>query len=267
MIDNNTYRNFGMLFVDSGAGLSQSSITPRPLGVTKINTNGGKIKDRVWQFTPPEISNSIQTATYINGIADNASGISSLPAGKRSRTSVTEIATNNAIVEEKNNDFKESINICFEDLGQLYADTICMNLTTPRKVKIYDKQEITLNGVTKENFKGITFICIAQSAENATEARALKQKAAQELFQELKDDPQIPNQKFLRENLMHNFGLTEDQIGKAFEVQAQPPQPEGGAPLPNEAPQGSGINVGAPGNPAGPALAQVQQMAQTIRTK
>lgn len=265
MIDNNTYRNFGMLFVGSGSGLKQSSISPRPLGVTAINIPAGsKIKDQVWQFTPPAITEAIQTASYINGIADNASGITSIPAGKKGKTSVTEIATNNAVVEEKNNDFKENINIMFEDLAQLYADTICMNLTTPRKVKIYDREEITLEGVTKANFKGVDFIAIAETAENAGEAKALQQKASQNLFELLKDDPQVPNQKYLRENIMKKFGLTEEQIGKLMTQPEQSPQgvqPQGGEqgaqPLP----------TGNPMNPAGVTQSQTGAMAQSVTQK
>lgn len=267
MIDNNTYRNFGMLFVDSGSGLKQSSITPRPMGVTSVQTNGGKIRDKVWQFTPPEISQSINTAMFINSIADNASGLSSIPAGKRGKSSVTEIATNNAIVEEKNNDFKESILICFEDLAQLYADTIKENLTVPRKVKIYGREELTISGVTKANFKDIDFIVNAMTAENASEAKALKQKAAQELFGELKDDPQVPNQAYLRENLMKMFGMTEEQIGKLFKApEIQPGQAPQGQGMPQGAPQ-DGMPVGNPMNPAGAQLSQTQSMAQanTIR--
>lgn len=264
MIDNNTYRNFGMIFVDSASGLKQSSISPRPLGVTPVNTGGGRIKDKVWQFTPPEISQSINIATYINTIADNASGITSIPAGKKGRTSVTEIASNNAIVEEKNNDFKENINICFEELSKLYADTIKLNLTEPRKVKIYGQEQITLSGITKKNFEGIDFITIAESAENAHEARALQQKAAETLFGELKDDPMVTNQRYLRENLMKKFGLTEEQIGKLFEGPPQMPQPDGGAPQdskPSENTHPGGINVN-PMNPAGAAMSQTQFLAQ-----
>src|ERR1035437_1891200 len=35
-IDNNTYRNFGEMFVSSSSGLKQSSIVPRPNGVTPV---------------------------------------------------------------------------------------------------------------------------------------------------------------------------------------------------------------------------------------
>lgn len=265
MIDNNTYRNFGMLFVDSSSGLKQSSITPRPLGVTPVNTAGGKIRDKVWQFIPPEITQSINTAQFINGIADNASGLSSIPAGSRGKSSVTEIATNNAIVEEKNNDFKENINIMFEDLGQLYADTLKMNLTTPRNVKIYDREEITLEGVTKENFKDVEFIVVAETAENAVEAKALQQKAAESLFMQLKNDPLVPNQPYLRENLMKKYGLNEEQIGKLMK------KPESDATQmvnqtdPNAIPvANANIPTGNVANPVGAELSKTGSLAQSV---
>lgn len=255
-IDNNTYRNFGMMFVDGGSGLSQSAINPRPLGITKINTNGGKIKDRVWQYVPPEISSSMATMNTVNQIADNASGISNFNPTKKGKSSVTEIATNNAVVEEKGNDFKDSILVCFEDLAQLYADSIKMNLTEPRKVKIYGRTEMTLQGVTKANFKGVDFIARAESQETATETKVLRQKAAQSVFEALKDDPQVPGQRFLRENLMKQYGFTEDQIEKAMKQEGgqmgQPQQPQ-------VQPQGGQM----PENPNAPLLGQTQQIAQS----
>jgi hypothetical protein len=76
-IDNNTYRNFGMMFVASSSGLKQSSIVPRPLGVTSVTcAPNEKIQDKVWQFTPPEIGSALVMTQTIKGFADSASGMS-----------------------------------------------------------------------------------------------------------------------------------------------------------------------------------------------
>ena len=273
MIDNNTYRNFGMMFVDSSSGLKQSSISPRPLGITPINTGGGKIRDKVWQYVPPEISQAVSVMTIVNSIAENASGLSNVPAGKKGKSSVTEIATNHAVVQEKSNEFKMGINSCFEDLAQLYADTTKLNLTIPRKVKIYGREQFTINGVTKKNFEGIDFISKVTSAENADEMKALQQKAAVELFQELKDDPLVTGQKFLRENLMKKFGLTEDEIGRLFQ-QPSPqdgqqglPQGQEGLPQPPQGSPQAGMPTGNPMNPAGAQLSATGSIAQSNTIK
>lgn len=267
-IDNNTYRNFAMMFVDSASGLKQGSINPRPLGVTPVTTGGRKVRDVVWQYTPPDIGQSMSVMQVVNGIADNASGLSNIPPTRKGKSSVTEIATNNAIIEEKSNDFKMNINICFEELAQLYADTIKENLTIPRKVKIYGRENFTLEGVTKENFKGVEFIARAESADTANETKALRQKAAMELFRDLKDDKLVPNQKYLRENLMKKFGLTEDQIGKLFETPEQPSPEAPQAPTGEAMLEGAaGIPTGNPMNPAGAQLSETQSLAQSNTQK
>ena len=272
MIDNNTYRNFGQIVVDGRSGINQSTVTPRPQGVVKVNTSNGKVKDTVMQLVPPEITQSINIAQYVNGIADNASGLSNVPAGKKGKTSVTEIATNNAVIEEKSNDWKESINECFEDLAAMYAECITMNLTTPRKIKIYGQQELTLDGVTKNNFKDkdgkeYEFIAKAETAENATEAKALQQKAAESAFTLMKDDPLVPNQKYLRENLAKKFGFTEEQIGELMTAPAQPNPVNGTDPNAAEGGSPSTIPTGNPANPAGAELSKTASVAQanTIR--
>lgn len=243
LIDNNTYRNFGMMFVSSASGLKQSSIVPRPLGITSVAVGDKSIKDTVWQFTPPEIASADRTILMLNSMADMAIGISGAPLGSKGKISVTQQAAMAALVESKTNLIKQNAVRAWGELAQLHADTIKMNLTKPRKVKVYGNKHLTVEGVTRKNFKDVELIATAKSPENSQENKAIKQKAKATLYEMFKDDPKIPGQRFLREDVSKEFGMTPTDIDKLFTEEKPPqidmpaapgaqPQPQQPQPLP-----------------------------------
>lgn len=227
MIDNNTYRNFGMMFVSSSSGLKQSSIVPRPLGVTSVNVGLDKnVKDSVWQFTPPEISSANATLQTISQIAENAVGLSSTPIGHKGKMTVTQQAQQSGIMESKTNLLRQNYIKAWQELAQMYADVISKNLTKPRKVKVYGYKPVTIEGVTKKNFTDVEFIAKATSAENSQENKAIKQKAASNIYELFKDDPKIPGQLFLRERTAKAFDMEATDIDKLFTADKNPGQPD-----------------------------------------
>ena len=217
LIDNNTYRNFGMMFVSSSSGLKQSSISPRPLGVTPISVElGSNVKDSVWQFTPPEIGSATSTLQTLNSIADNAVGLSASPIGHKGKMSVTQQSAMAGLMESRNNLMKKNAIRAIEELAQMYAESIIAGLTEPRKVKIYGYKPVTLEGVTKKNFKDVELIAKATSIESSQENKAIKQKAMANLFEAFKDDPKVPGQIYLRERMAKEFDIEPTGIDKLF---------------------------------------------------
>jgi hypothetical protein len=245
MIDNNTYRNFGMKFVSSQSGLKQSSIVPRPLGITAINVPiNSTLKDHVMDFTPPEIGSANQTLQTINQIADNAVGLSALPIAHKGKLSVTQQSAQSAAIESKTNMMKQNIIKAFQELGQLYADCIMENLTEPRSTKAGSASPMTLEGVTKKNFGGIKLTSEAVSPDVSTENKAIKQKARSEFYQLVKDDPKVPGQEFLRRSVAKEFGYDAFEVEKLFtqEPQQAQQQPQPSAPAaPGAAPAPEGM--------------------------
>lgn len=225
-LDNNTYRNFGMLFVDAKTGFKQSSLQPRPLGVTPINTPGSQnVKDAVWQFTPPEITTAQQTFAQIGQIADNAAGLSVAVPGQKGKMTATQQASIQSQIELKTNLLKQNALHAMKELYQLYADCIQENLTIPRKVKIFGYKELTIEGVTKKNFKDLTFMAKAIPQEANAENKAMKQKAWMTLYETLKDDPKIPGQIELRRQLVKQFDLSPTEAEALFQKEEEMPQP------------------------------------------
>jgi hypothetical protein len=260
LIDNNTYRNFGMMFVSSSSGLKQSSISPRPLGITPVNVGLDKsVKDSVWQYTPPEISSATNTLHTLNSIAENSAGLSAIPLGSRGKMSVTQQSQLQGMVEAKNNLIKQNAVRGIEELAQMYAEIISNHLTSPRKVKVYGYKPLTIDAITKKNFKDVEFIAKAESPETSHENRAIKQKSLATLYELFKDDPKVPGQIFLRERLAKEFDISPTDIDKMFtqeqklEETAQAPQPQ---------PQQGGQVEQMPTNPASPLLSQTGAAAQ-----
>ncbi len=259
-IDNNTYRNFGMLFVDSASGLKQSAVVPRPLGVVPINVGAKSVKDAVLPYNPPDISQSTALSTQIETLSDNAAGLGFvLPMG-RAKMSVAQLNLEMSLIEQRLSTSKQNLISMAKDMGQMYADLIKKNLTTPRSVKTFGMKDLTISGVTKANFKGVNFIAKATAKENVQQNKALRQKSVQALFAMFKDDQNVPNQRYLRELTAEEFGLTPTQIDKLMtrnEPAQTPPAPANPAPLPIPAKPPE-----IPTMPNNPQMSQIQQTAQ-----
>jgi len=228
-IDNNTYRNFNMLLVDSATGFKQSSLIMRPNGVSSIQVPVGKsIKDVAFPLEVPEISSALATGQNIKQITDSASGLA--PAqmqGKGGKVSVTMQAKLNADVEARITVMKRNYTEACEELYQLMADITAKRLTKPRKVKIFGYKTITINDVTKKNFKDVKLVARAVPAEDSVQNKAIKQKAKMDLFMAFKDDPKVTGQLAMRRSVAKSFDIEPDEIESWFtaEEQPQPQQP------------------------------------------
>jgi hypothetical protein len=221
-IDNNTYRNFGMMFVASSSGLKQSSIVPRPLGVTSVTcAPNEKIQDKVWQFTPPEIGSALVMTQTIKGFADSASGMSPNILPQSGKISVTMQAKLNAEVEAKIVVMRRNSTLACEELYQLMADITADKLTKPREVKLFGYKSLTLQDVTKENFKDVKLVAQAIPAEDSEQNKAIKQKAKIDLYALFKDDPRIPGQLAMRRSVAKTFDIEPDEIESWFTEEEQ----------------------------------------------
>ncbi len=235
-IDNNTYRNFGEIFVASSSGLKQSSIVPRPNGVTSVQcAPGEKIGDKVWVKEVPEISQGLAMSQTIKGFADAASGLSSNMSGVK-KLSVTQQAKLNAEVESKITIMKKKATIAFEELCQLMSDITANKLTKPRKVKIFGYKNLTLDDVTKKNFEDVKLVAKAKPSEDSQQNKAIKQKAKIDLYTLFKDDPKIPGQIALRRSVAKTFDIEPDEI-ESFFTQEEQPKADNTIPQGEENPQ------------------------------
>ena len=221
-IDNNTYRNFGEIFVTSNSGLKQSSIVPRPNGVTSVQVGQNeKIGDKVWVKPVPEITQGLGLSQNVKGYADNASGLAPNLSSK-GKLSVTQQSRLNAEVEAKIVIMKRRATLAFKELCQLMADITAKKLTKPRKVKIFGYKDLTLEGVTKENFKDVQLVAQATPSEDSVQNKAIKQKAKIDLFTLFKDDPKVPGQLAMRRSIAKTFDISPQEIEDWFTEEKEP---------------------------------------------
>lgn len=238
-IDNATYRNFGEIFVASSSGLKQSSIVPRPNGVTSVTCGPNEnVQSKVWVKEVPQIGDSIGMVQTIRGFADSASGMSQgmMPKGK---ISVTMQAKLNADVEAKIAIMRRNSTRGCEELYQLMADIAADKMTKPRKVKIFGYKNLTVEDVTKKNFKDVTLVAKAIPPEDSQQNKAIKQKAKIDLYTLFKDDPKIPGQLAMRRSVAKTFDIDPDELNSWFEQEEAPnPITPPAAPAPDAAPGG-----------------------------
>ncbi|MEI6580812.1 MAG: hypothetical protein WCO07_01425 [bacterium] len=225
-IDNNTYRNFAEIFVSSSSGLKQSSIVPRPNGVTPITcAPGEKVGDKVWIKEVPEISQGSAMSSIVKGFADSASGLAPNIAPSKGKLSVTQQARLNAEVEQKIIIMKKKATLAFREVCQLMADITASKLTKPRKVKIFGYKDLTIDAVTKANFKDVKLIAKTTPSEDSAQNKAIKQKAKIDLYTLFKDDPKIPGQIAMRRSVAKTFDIPPQEIEDWF-TEEKAPKPE-----------------------------------------
>ena len=259
-IDNSTYRNFGMMFVASSSGLKQSSIVPRPLGVTTVQTAPGeKVQDKAWQFTPPEIVDGLNMAQAIKGFADSAAGMAPSMPQQKGKVSVTQQAKLNADLESKIVVMKRNATNACEELYQLMAEITQERLTKPRNVKVFGYKSLTIEDVTKKNFKDVKFIAKATPSEDSQQNKAIKQKAKIDLYTLFKDDQKIPGQVAMRRSVAKTFDIDPDELQSWFENEEQS-QPQVSQTIPSqESPQTTNEK---PMTPETPLLSSTGSAAQ-----
>lgn len=216
-IDNSTYRNFGMSFVSSSSGLKQSSIVPRPLGLTSVTVApGDNIKNHIYTPEVPEITTGLTTMNVIKGFADMAAGLAPNAPQQKGKLSVTQQAKLNADLEAKIVVIKRNSTLACQEMYQLMADIIKDKLTKPRKVKLFGYKDITLEDVTKDNFKNVDLIAKAVPSEESEQNKQIKQKAKLELYGIFKDDPKIPGQLALRRSVAKTFDIPPEEVESFF---------------------------------------------------
>ncbi len=261
MIDNNTYRNFGMIFAASSSGLKQSSIVPRPLGVTSVQTAPNEsVQSKVWQFTPPDINETPTVINLVKGFADSASGLQPMTQQK-GKVSVTQLAKINADLDAKVQVMKRNATLACEELYQLMSDITKDRLTKPRQVKLFGYKNLTLNNVTKKNFEGVKLVAKAVPSEDSQQNKAIKQKAKIDLYTLFKDDPKVPGQLALRRSVAKTFDIDPDELESLFKEEEQQTTNVAAAPPadPNAAPPKPGDK---PMSDATALLSQTQKGAQ-----
>jgi hypothetical protein len=158
----------------------------------------------------------------IKGFADSASGMSPNISPSKGKLSVTQQSKLNAEIEAKVIIMKRNATICCQEMYQFMADVTAERLTKPRKVKIFGYKNITLEDVTKKNFADVKLVAKAIPSEDVVQNKAIKQKAAMEIYTVFKDDPKIPGQLALRRGVAKTFDIDPDQLEAIFTQEEQP---------------------------------------------
>jgi hypothetical protein len=127
----------------------------------------------------------------------------------------------NAEVEAKIVVMRRNATLACEELYQLMADITADKLTKPREVKLFGYKSLTLQDVTKENFKDVKLVAQAIPAEDSEQNKAIKQKAKIDLYALFKDDPRIPGQLAMRRSVAKTFDIEPDEIESWFTEEEQ----------------------------------------------
>ena len=263
-IDNNTYRNFGEIFVASGSGLKQSSIVPRPNGVTPVNVGPNeKISDKVWIKEVPEITQGQGLSQTIKGYADSAAGMAPPALAQKGKLSVTQQAAMNAQLEQKTTIMKRRATLAFQELCQLMSDITAKKLTVPREVKIFGYKDLTLQDVTHKNFKDVKLIAKALPAEDSQQNKSIKQKAMLDIYELFKDDPKVPGQTNLRRSVTRKFDIEADEAESWFTEDKETEMPAVATPGsdPNAQPNNATQNNGKAQTDATPLISATAKTA------
>src|ERR1035437_7096387 len=161
-------------------------------------------------------------SSTVKGFADSASGLAPNISASKGKLSVTQQARLNAEVEQKIVIMKRKATLAFKEICQLMSDINVLKLTKPRQVTIFGYKDLTLEGVTKANFKDIKLIAQANPAEDSAQNKAIKQKAKIDLYTLFKDDPKVPGQLTMRRSVAKTFDIAPQEIEDWFTEEKAP---------------------------------------------
>ena len=193
----------------------------------------------------------------VKGLADSAAGLSPNISPGKGKVSVTQQAKISAEIDAKIAVMKRNATMAFQELTQLMADISQEKLTKPRKVKIFGYKNLTVEDVTKKNFKDVKLVSKATPSEDSEQNKAIKQKAKIELYELFKDDPKVPGQLAMRRSVAKSFDIQPTEIESWFTEEEKTPQAQ--TQMPQQQPE---VGGGNPPNEDTALLSQTGREAQ-----
>lgn len=210
MLDNNTFRNYGMKAYDSNKVINPAQLTPRPMGKIAVD---GNPKDVVMDIQFPTLDNASQLYTLIDNIFDRETGITANAKGapNSKRMSATEFAGLLDNVADRFLTANKTYKHTLKRLMMLYYFGLQQNMTSARAVRILGADGYEYRKVKAEDLKMSKFDTLISSGLEDEQNKNIQRDRFRDFVTAYKDDPTV-NQTFLKEKDALNMGFSQDEV-------------------------------------------------------
>ena len=210
ILDNNTFRNYGMKAYDVDKIVNPNQLTPRPMGKIAVT---GNPKDSIMDIQFPHLQNALETYKLVDLSWDKEIGVTNAAKGvpNSKRMSATEF---DGLLNQTSDRFfsaNRTYSSALKRIAKLYYHGVQDNMTKKRAVRLL--------GATGYEWKKLKASELAMSEFDVTIISGLEQEqqknVARDRFGEFVGryvGNMEVNQEFLRERDAINMGLTPAEV-------------------------------------------------------
>lgn len=210
ILDNNTYRNYGMKAYDVDNIVNPAQLTPRPMG--KVGVTGNP-NDIIMDIPFPTLNNALETYKLVDQVYDKETGITAQAKGapNSKRMSATEFAGLLDQVADRFFTANKTYASALKRIAKLYYFGLQDNMTQARAVRILGAKGSEWKKLEAKDLKLGAFDVIVSSGITAEQNKNLSRDRFGEFVGRYKDDPKV-NMQFLKEKDALNHGFTPEEV-------------------------------------------------------
>lgn len=209
ILDNTTFRNYGMKAYDMTKIDSVAELTPRPMGTIGVN---GNPKDIIQDISFQDITPSLQVYNLMETAFDKETGVTGQSKGmpNSKRMSATEFA---GLLDETADRFftaNRTYRHALRRIAKLYQQGVEANMRRDQRVRILGTNGFEWDKVSPKDAEAEFDISISTGATKEQEGIANKQLFREYIVGARKNERL--NQAFLDEKEAQNAGLTPEEV-------------------------------------------------------
>jgi len=210
ILDNNTYRNYGMKAYDVDNIVNPAQLTPRPMG--KVGVTGNP-KDIIMDIPFPTLNNALETYKMVDQVYDKETGITAQAKGapNSKRMSATEFAGLLDQVADRFFTANKTYASSLKRIAKLYYYGLQDNMTKTRAIRILGAKGHEWKKLTAKDLKLNSFDVIVSSGITAEQNKNLARDRFGEFVTRYQQDTSV-NQNFLKEKDAINNGFTPEEV-------------------------------------------------------
>ena len=260
ILDNNTYRNYGMKAYDVDNIVNAAQLTPRPMGKIAVT---GKPKDIIMDIPFPTLNNALETYKMVDQVYDKETGVTGQSKGvpNSKRMSATEFAGLLNQVADRFLTANKTYSSALKRIARLYYYGLQDNMTKSRAVRVLGAKGTEWKKLSVKDLKLGSFDIIVSSGITAEQNKNLARDKFGEFVTRYAEDPAV-NQQFLKEKDAINIGFTPEEVKRFMS-----PEMEGDWEILSEAASENEIMLTKDHRPnKGATLGHIQKHLDFVRT-
>ena len=209
ILDNNAFRNYGMMAYDTNLVVDPSSLSMRPKGLIAVD---GAPKGAIENIAPPAIGEALSAYKLVDNIFAQETGVTNDSKGtpNSKRMSATEFSGVVDAVADRFFTSNKTYKFHMRRIVKLWLLGASQNMTKAQSIRVLGAKGVEFEKVSAKDVAKEFDLVISTGKEEESNRNIERDRFA-ELAVAMKDDKTV-NQRMIREKLSQNAGLTDDEV-------------------------------------------------------